>query len=159
MRSAVPFVLGVLVGAALLRPGLGQNGPSVGLNHVGIRVKDYDRAMAFYTKALGLREAYTINKPDGSPLLTYLQLNRSTFVELIPAQPGEEPGITHFGIEVGDIDSAVARLRENGVAANDPALTPAKARYTRIADPDGADIEVMEFGPDALQRKAIDAWR
>ncbi len=159
MKSLAIFALGVVVGAAMLRPGLAQNSQKHGLNHIGIRVRDYDKAMAYYTGALGFREAYTVKKPDGSPLLTYLQLNRDTFVELIPAGPKESTGITHFGVEVGDLQATVARLRQHDVDVADPALTPAKALYTRIKDPDGAEIEVMEFGPDALQRKAIDAWK
>lgn len=159
MKNAAYLALGIVLGAVLVGPGLAQQSQKHGLNHIGIRVKDYARAMAFYTGALGLREAYTVRKPDGSPLLTYLQLNRDTFIELIPARPNEAPGITHFGVEVGDIQAAVARLRANGVEAADPALTPAKALYTRIKDSDGAEIEVMEFGPEALQRKAMDAWK
>ena len=158
MKSTAFFALGLVVGALLLGPGWAQNSQKHVLNHVGIRVEDYDKAMAFYTGALGFREAYTVKKPDGSPLLTYLQLNRDTFVELIPAGPGETPGITHFGVEVGNLEAAVTRLRQHGVEVADPALTPAKALYTRIEDRDGAEIEIMEFGPEALQRKAMDAW-
>jgi hypothetical protein len=68
-------------------------------------------------------------------------------------------GLSHFGIEVGDIDAKVAELRRDGVVLGDAALTPAKARFTRMHDLDGVQIEVMEFGPEALQRKAMDAWK
>ena len=105
------------------------------------------------------REAYTIRNPDGSVRLTYLQLGRTTFVELIPAGTGQPTGITHFGIEVGDIDATVADLRGHGIAAADASLTPARAEFTRIADRDGVQIEVMELGPESLQRKAIDGWK
>ena len=159
MKAVLLFVAGVAVGALLIRPGIAQDTRMRGLNHVGIVVEDYDAALAFYTGAMGFREAYTIRRPDGSPQLTYLQLNRDTFVELIPAAPGQTPGITHFGVEVGDLDAAVAQLRANGVTVPDPGLTPAKARYMRMRDLDGVDIEVMQFGPEALQRKAMEAWR
>ena len=86
-------------------------------------------------------------------------MSRDTFIELIPAGPNQPTGITHFGIEVGDINATVATLRDRGVTAPAPALTPARAAFTRIADRDGVQIEVMEFGPDALQRKAMDAWK
>jgi hypothetical protein len=36
----------------------------------------------------------------------------------------------------------------------DPGLTPSKARFVRITDPMGVQIEIMQFGPDSLQRKA-----
>ena len=86
-------------------------------------------------------------------------LIRETFLELIPAGPNQPTGVTHFGIEVDDIAATVADLRGRGVTAANPGLTPAKADYTRITDRDGVQIEVMQFGPESLQRKAIDAWK
>src|SRR5262245_30393187 len=159
MRGTVLFVAGVFVGAVLLQPGFAQSASPRGLNHVGIVVKDYDAAMAFYTKTMGLREAYTMRRPDGSPLLTYLQASRETFIELIPAGPNQPTGITHFGIEVGDMDGTVAHLRQQGLTIADPGLTPAKARFVRMNDLDGASIEVMEFTAESMQRKAMDAWK
>jgi lactoylglutathione lyase len=159
MRGAVLFVAGVFVGALLLQPGFAQNASPRGVNHVGIVVKDYDAAMTFYTKTMGLRQAYTMRRPDGSPLLTYLQASRETFVELIPAGPNQATGITHFGLEVADIDGTVAHLRQQGLTIADPGLTPAKARFFRMNDLDGASIEVMEFTSESMQRKAMDAWK
>jgi catechol 2,3-dioxygenase-like lactoylglutathione lyase family enzyme len=161
MRGAALFVGGLLLGAALSGVVLAQNstGPVRGVNHVGINVANYDQALAFYTKTLNIREAYTIRNADGSPRLTYLQLSRDTFIELIPATANQPKGLTHIGIEVDDIDSAVARFRQAGVTVADPGTTPAKARFTRMTDRDGVQLEVMQFGPDSLQRKAIDAWK
>ena len=158
MRNVFVFTLGALAGAALIGPISAQVGRSHGLNHVGISVADYDEAMRFYTGTLGLSEAYTIRRPDGSALLTYLQLNRDTFIELIPAGPGQPTGITHFGVEVGDIDAEVAAIRASGIDVPDAGLTPANARFFRMRDRDGVQIEVMEFGPESLQRKAMEAW-
>lgn len=138
----------------------GAQGSAVrGVNHVGIVVKNYDEALAFYTKTMGFREAYTIKNDDGSVRLTYLQLNRDTFVELIPAAPNQAAGITHFGIEVGNLAQEVAALRQRGVKIDDPGRTPSKALFSRMQDRDGVQIEVMEFTPDSLQRKAIDSWK
>jgi lactoylglutathione lyase len=159
MRGAVLFLAGVFVGAVMLQPGFAQKASPRGLNHVGIVVKDYDAAMAFYTKTIGLREAYTMRRPDGSPLLSYLQASRETFVELIPAGPDQATGITHFGLEVADIDGTVAQLRRQGLTIADPGLTLAQARFIRMSDLDGASIEVMEFTPESMQRKAMEAWK
>ena len=148
-----------MLGALLVQPGAAQDGRPRAVNHIGINVRNYAEAMAFYTKTLGLREAYTMRRPDGSPLLTYLQASRETFVELIPVGADQPAGITHFGLEVGDIDEVVAHLRQQGVSAADPGLTPARARFTRIADRDGVQIEVMQFTAESMQRKAMDAWK
>lgn len=159
MKNIALFAAGVLVGAILLDPSLAQNARVHGLNHVGLVVPDFDKAFAYYTGKLGFREAYTIRRADGSVQLAYLQLNRNTFVELIPAGANQQPGITHFGIEVEDLDTEVAALRAAGLTVADPGLTPAKARFVRVNDPNGVQIEIMQFGADSLQRKAIDGWK
>jgi catechol 2,3-dioxygenase-like lactoylglutathione lyase family enzyme len=163
MKTTLVFIAGVLAGAIVLQSVFAQNNdflprPHRALNHIGIVVADYDAAYAFYTDVLGLKEAYTVER-DGRPLLTYLQLNRETFVELIPARPGQATGVTHFGMEVGDIDATVAELRAHGLTVADPAVTPANARYLRVRDADDVEIEVMEFGPESSQYRAMQSWR
>ena len=159
MRGLVLFAAGILVGGLLTQTGTAQDAGPRSLNHVGMVVADYPKAMDFYTKTMGFKEAYTMRRPDGSPILTYLQLNRDTFVELIPAGPGQQPGLTHFGVEYGSLDAAVARLRERGATVGDPGLTPARARFSRMTDLGGVQIELMEFGADSMQRKAMDSWK
>ena len=163
MKWLAGFVAGTIVGALAMQTVLAQGGrvpprPERALNHVGIVVEDYAAAHAFYTGALGLKEAYTVEQ-NGSTLLTYLQLNRETFVELIPARGNEPRGVTHFGVEVADIDAVVAHLRERGLEVADPGLTPANARFVRIRDPGGIEIEIMEFGPESRQYRAMEAWQ
>ena len=162
MRGAALFVTGLIVGAACSVVALAQTafpGAVRGVNHVGINVANYEQALAFYTKTLGVREAYTLKNADGTPRLTYLQVSRDTFIELIPAGAGQPTGVTHIGLEVDDIDAAVATFRQAGLTAQTPALTPAQARYTNINDKDGVRLELLQFGPDSLQRKAMDAWK
>lgn len=159
MRSTGTLLVGLCAGAVLTGVVMAQDAGRHALNHVGVVVEDYQASLDFYTRTMGLREAYTVRRPDGSPVLTYLQLNRETFVELIPAAPGQRTGITHFGVEVDDIDAAVSRMRQAGATVGDPGLTPAQARFSRMSDPDGVQIEVMEFGPESLQRKAMEAWK
>jgi catechol 2,3-dioxygenase-like lactoylglutathione lyase family enzyme len=160
MKAVILFVAGVCVGALATLPGMAQQNRTVrGLNHVGIVVENYEQAMAFYTKTMGFPEAYTMRRPDGSPQLTYLQLSRDTFVELIPAGPGQQPGITHFGVEVGDLAAMIAHVRAQGGTVGAPGLTPARASFARMTDVGGAQIELMQFGPESMQRKAMDGWK
>jgi catechol 2,3-dioxygenase-like lactoylglutathione lyase family enzyme len=159
MRGGVLFGAGMLVGVMVMQLGAAQGSGVRTLNHVGMVVGNYDAAFDFYTKTMGFREAYTIKNDDGSVRLTYLQLDKSTFVELIPAGPNQPTGITHFGIEVGDLAGIVATLRQRGATIDDPARTPSQALFARTKDPEGTQIEVMEFTPESLQRKAIDSWK
>jgi catechol 2,3-dioxygenase-like lactoylglutathione lyase family enzyme len=153
----------VLAGALLMQPGSAQDEswlprPARAVNHIGIVVADYAAAYQYYTENLGLTEAYTVER-NGAPLLTYLQLNRETFVELIPARAGQATGVSHFGMEVADIDATVARLREHGVEVSDPGVTPANARFVRVRDADNVEIEIMEFGPESSQYQAMRDWQ
>ena len=159
MKAVSLFAAGVLVGVWFTSAGVAQDAGARGLNHVGMVVADYPKAMEFYTRTMGFKEAYTMRRPDGSPILTYLQLSRDTFVELIPASPGQQPGLTHFGIEFGSLDAAVARLRQQGATVGEIGLTPARARFARMADVGGVQLELMEFGPESMQRKAMESWK
>jgi len=71
----------------MMQPSAAQQKGSKGLrlNHVGMYVKNFDESMNFYTKTMGFREAFSFNDKEGKPTLTYLQINRDTFLELAPA--------------------------------------------------------------------------
>jgi catechol 2,3-dioxygenase-like lactoylglutathione lyase family enzyme len=163
MKWLTGFLAGTFVGALLMQTVLAQNDPvpprpERAVNHVGIVVDDYDAAYSFYTEMLGLKEAYTIER-NGQTFLTYLQLNRETFIELIPARGDEPRGVTHIGVEVRDIDALVAHLRERGLDVADPGLTPGNARMVRVRDASGIELEVMEYGPESQQYRAMAAWQ
>jgi catechol 2,3-dioxygenase-like lactoylglutathione lyase family enzyme len=159
MKSLTLFLGGMLAGALLLQVGVAQDRSRRGINHIGISTHNYDTALAFYTDTLGAREAFTIRNPDGTVRLTYLQVSRDTFVELLPTAADQPAGIAHIGIETDDLAASVANLRASGVAVDDPTVGVSKARVARIKDPDGVPIEVMQMGPDSLQRQAIESWR
>lgn len=159
MKGIALFAAGIMVGALVTGTGTAQDSGPRALSHVGIAVTDFDASIAYYTKTLGLREAYALKQPDGAPLLTYLHVSRDTFLEVQPATAALPPGLTHFAVEYGDLKSAVTRMRQQGAALNDPGLTPGRALFSRLRDPDGVQIEVMEFGPDSQQRRAMNAWK
>jgi catechol 2,3-dioxygenase-like lactoylglutathione lyase family enzyme len=158
MRGTGLFVAGLIVGA-LVATGFAQDSRPRALSHVGIAVRDFDKTIAYYTNTLGFREAYSLKQADGRPLLTYLHINRDTFLEVQPATATLQPGLTHFAVEYGDLNAAVARMRQQGVTLADPGLTPGKALFSRLRDLDGVSIEIMEFGPDSQQRRAMNAWK
>jgi catechol 2,3-dioxygenase-like lactoylglutathione lyase family enzyme len=159
MKSSAMFVGGMLVGALLLQAGVAQDASRRGVNHVGIATQNYEEQLEFYRDTLGAKEAFTIRNPDGTVRITYLQLSRDTFVELLPVAAGQPTGIMHIGIETADVAASAASLRAQGVAVDDPTVGVSKSRVARIKDADGLQIEVMQMGPDSLQRQAIDAWK
>src|ERR671911_2726840 len=114
MKTALLFVTGIVIGVAI-KSVRAQQGRIVGLNHVAVSVADYKGAIDFYGRQMGFREAFSFREADGSPYLTYFQVNRDTFVEVMQATPQRPVGCPHFGLEVEHLDSAVEQLRQRGV--------------------------------------------
>ena len=159
MRASVSFLGGLVVGAVLVQTSVAQDRARRGLNHIGIGTKNYDAALAFYRDTLGAKEAFTIRNPDGTVRITYLQVSRDTFIELLPVAADQPAGILHVGIETEDLAASVANLRARGITVPESTVGVSKAQVARITDVDGVNIEVMQMGPDSMQRQAIEAWR
>jgi catechol 2,3-dioxygenase-like lactoylglutathione lyase family enzyme len=155
------FAAGVGVGVFLMIPAAAQQTKSTGLrlSHVGIYTKDFDESLRFYTQTMGLREAFSIKGDDGKPTLTYLQITKDTFLELAPATAARPAGLSHIGIWPENLNATVAALRARGVKVDDPRTGSSKTSITNVTDPDGVRLELLDFLPDSLPRKAMDAWK
>ena len=159
MRTVFVFVTGILAGIAI-ESGFSQQRRIVGLNHVAVSVADYKGAIDFYGRQMGFREAFSFREADGSPYLTYFQVNRDTFVEVMQATPQRPVGCPHFGLEVEDLDAAIEQLKQRGVQIRAPSLSPRTGSRIALATAPGVvNIELLEFGPQSLHRKAIEAWK
>jgi catechol 2,3-dioxygenase-like lactoylglutathione lyase family enzyme len=155
------FAAGIIVGAFLMQTSAAQQKQSTGLrlNHVGIYAKDYDESMRFYTQTMGLKEAFTIKDAAGKPTLTYLQINKDTFLELAPATAERPVGLSHVGIWPENLAATVASLREHGVQVADPRTGATRTSITNVTDPNGIRLELLDFLPGSLPKKAIDEWK
>jgi methylmalonyl-CoA/ethylmalonyl-CoA epimerase len=129
------------------------------LNHVGIYVKNFDESMNFYTKTMGFRVAFVLNDKEGKPSLAYLQINRDTFLELAPTTADRPVGLSHVGIWADDLNATVAALRQRGVKVDDPRAAASHAPLTNAFDPNGVRLELLDYVPESLQKKAIDGWK
>ncbi|GGQ36104.1 lactoylglutathione lyase [Actinomadura coerulea] len=118
--------------------------------HLGLRVTDLERSLAFYT-ALGYIEIGGVPDTDfGS--LTMLRLPDDPFVslELVhdPARPVEDTGaVNHLVVQVDDLDAAIADLAVKGVVAEPPADLGSGLRTSWLTDPDGYRIELVQWPP------------
>ena len=144
-----------------MQPTAAQQKQSTGLrlNHVGIYAKDYDASLRFYTQTVGLKEAFTIKDQAGKPTLTYLQINKDTFLELAPATGDRPVGLSHVGIWPENLAAMVALLRQRGVKVDDPRTGATLTSITNVTDPNGIRLELLDFLPGSLPRKAIDEWK
>ena len=159
MRNAFFLVVGLVLGAGL--QGLrGQQRDIISLNHVAIAVEDFAGASRFYSQLMNFPEAFALREANGSPALSYFQINRNTFIELMPVTADRPAGFVHFGLEVTNVDDVVKRLRSTGMSVGDPGTSPrTKSRIAVARTPQGTSLELLEFRPDSLHRKVIDAWK
>ena len=97
----------------------------VDLDHIVLRVKDVERAVAFYTGVLGL-EPYRLEEfRAGDVPFPCARVNDHTIIDLLP-WPDEEPvsdghrNLDHFCMVVDDVDMDEFRayLQSNGVTIN-----------------------------------------
>ena len=161
VRGAGLFVAGLFVGIFVMQPSAAPQTklPGLRLNHFGLYVKDFDESMNFYTKTMGFREAFSFKDKDGKPAITYLQINRDTFVELAPSDAEHPVGVSHLGIWADDLNKTVAVLRARGLKMDDVAPRLSKAPLTNVIDPNGVRLELLEYPPESLQKKAMDNWK
>ena len=140
-----------------------------GVDHVGISVERLDRAIAFYRDKFGM-ELLTEFDFGGEQFSSVMGLDKATgrmavmrtgtlqlelFEFATPTPAAKDPntpvanrGITHFGVQVADIEATYAKLVAEGVRFHCPVTTfPSgmKAAYGR--DMDGNVFELLEMGP------------
>jgi catechol 2,3-dioxygenase-like lactoylglutathione lyase family enzyme len=159
MRSAALFLAGILVGSAMPVVVAQSGRAPLALNHVAISVPDLDEGIRYYTKALGLKEAFTFKDDRGRPL-SYLQISRDTFLELQQATADRPAGFIHIGLEVANLRTAIVQFKRDGLHVDDPSESArTRALISQATGLNDLRFELLEFGPDSLQRKVMNAWK
>lgn len=110
-----------------------------GLYEVAIRVKDLERAEAFYLGVLGLE----VGVRDETRRWSFLRAGEAGMV-VLQEDTGTWP-LQHFAFAVdeAEIERAAAELRARGVSVSGPVVhdwMPASSLY--FADPDGHELEL-----------------
>ena len=141
------------------------------LAHAAYRVSNMERSLDFYCNKLGLKQAFTLYKEDGSPWLTYLRVTKGQFIELFynDGSPIDNKGMSHKHccLIVPDIEKAAAELQEKGVTVwygPSDFNHPCEGKFVKqiskcgvypffVVDPDGNEIEIQEFTDVCLQLK------
>jgi lactoylglutathione lyase len=117
--------------------------------HLGLRVADLDRSLAFYT---GVGYEIVGSVPEtGLGHLTMLKLPGDEFVtiELVHDPDGGNvgTGLSHLVIKVESMDATIAELAARGIDAEAPTSPDGSDdfRTTWIVDPDGNRIELVQW--------------
>ena len=120
--------------------------------HVGLRVTDLDRSLAFYT-ALGYEVLGAVPETEFGRL-TMLKLPGDDFVtvELVhdPDSGAIEPvGLNHLVIQVDDVHATAAYLATKGVHLGTPSSPDGSQSFWTawLTDPDGYRLELVQWPP------------
>jgi catechol 2,3-dioxygenase-like lactoylglutathione lyase family enzyme len=132
--------------------------PIVGVAHIGLKTDDMAAARKFYTGVLGFQEPFSLNKPaaeGGGLLLTYFKVNDHQYVEMFPELTDPKMDrLSHISFETTDAEQLRAYLASKGVKVPDK-LEPMEDgnRGFDVTDPDGYDVEFVQFMPGSLHSK------
>lgn len=121
--------------------------------HVGLRVTDRDRSLAFYA-GLGFQVVGEVAETDLGHL-TMLKLPGDEFVtiEIVHDPDGAavdtDTRLSHLVIQVDSMDATLAQLAACGIDAEAPTSPDGSDdfRTTWIVDPDGNRVELVQW-PD-----------
>lgn len=119
--------------------------------HMGLRVADLDRSLAFYS-TLGYQE---VGRVPETPLgeLVMLKLPGDDFVTIELVHPDGEAGngspLSHIVVKVDAMDATVARLRAESIAVDQPTSPDDSPGFltAMLEDPEGNRIELVQWPP------------
>jgi lactoylglutathione lyase len=133
------------------------------LAHLNFVTNDLSKIIDFYVNKLGMKVKFTLDNEQGQPFGYYFECGNSTFLEFFDqAMAAEVWGgkveelvigtrYKHFCLEVTGLDEYCRRLKSNGVNVTDISIGMDNSRQAWTADPDGNQIELMEYGHSSLQ--------
>jgi lactoylglutathione lyase len=133
------------------------------LAHLNFVTNDLNKIIDFYVNKLGMKVKFTLDNKQGQPFGYYFECGDSTFLEFFDqAMAAEVWGgevqklakgtqYKHFCLEVTELDEYCKGLKAKGVSVTEISLGMDNSRQAWIADPDGNQIELMEYGASSLQ--------
>ena len=118
--------------------------------HLGLRVTDLDRSLAFY-QAVGYKVVGTVPETNYGRL-TMLQLPDDPFVSLELVHDPERPvtdtvAVNHMVIQTDDLRATIEELATRDVIADDVHDYGDGMLTSWLTDPDGYRIEVVQWPP------------
>ena len=127
--------------------------PILGLAHIGIRVHDLERSVAFYA-LLGFRKTLgpigpepvaILEHPSGLEINLVLNAPAAATPNILMDVAEKHPGITHFALLTPDVLAAKARLEAAGFAlSGGPVRFDTGAHAIFVRDPDRNVIELHQ---------------
>lgn len=140
------------------------------LDHVNVVVSDIDRSVAFYGHLLGLTvmmdrmlegpwfedvtgisgaraRCVILGAPGGHCRVELLRYEGADGAALPANSHVATPGLRHFAVRVDNIEACLSTLDEPPLIIAVPTdIVPVGKRMAYVRDPDGAIVELAEYG-------------
>ena len=128
-----------------------------GLFHAAVSVKDMEKTLWFYCDLLGAEKLFTIDEPEGCPLIVSVKLKDGTCLEFFYPRKefplSDQLGRNHFCLIVSDIFKLERLLDENNIVITSrPKIARDKNWQLWCIDPNGYPVEFMQIMPGCPQR-------
>ena len=125
-------------------------------DHVAFQASNIEASIQFYVEKLGFRLSFkAVNTQEGEAyaFLTLGNLRLELIQDLkqtsYPKAELRPPYCPHLAIETGDMQKAVARLKENGVPIlRGPLAIEGEETWMYFTDPDGNVLEYIQWYKD-----------
>lgn len=133
------------------------------LAHLNFVTNDLGGIIDFYVNKLGMNVKFTLNNKQAQAFGYYFGCGNTTFLEFFDQRLAAEvwggrveqltigTRYRHFCLEVTGLDEFCKTLKSRGVDVSEISTGMDNSRQAWIADPDGNQIELMEYGPSSLQ--------
>jgi len=138
---------------------------TVRLAHLCFHTNRFEEMTAFYRETLGLPVKFELRLPDGRVFGRYFSLGNTSFLEIFDqagavemwggtvgiVAPKPYQNFQHFCLEIKRLDEYRAELVGRGLSVSEIKMGVDNSRQAWIKDPDGNDIELMEYTDRSLQ--------
>jgi catechol 2,3-dioxygenase-like lactoylglutathione lyase family enzyme len=128
----------------------------MGMDHVSLTVRDIERSIQFYSKALGMRllRKSMVNPTPNTKYKNAFVYSDHFLLELVTAEPGAQDqqtpgtfqkamrgsiGITHLGVRVRNLDAAIVKMRDAGATMIGETFEVVKERVETLYFAERAD--------------------
>jgi lactoylglutathione lyase len=126
--------------------------PLTAIAHIGIRVHDLDRSLAFYSVLgfkktagpMGPEPVVILMHPAGIEINLVLNAKQASTPNVLMDVPEKSAGITHIALSCPDIAAARTALEGSGFKIKDTANFPNGSTALFVRDPDGIVIELNQ---------------
>ena len=137
----------------------GEELPLLGLAHVGIRVQDLQSARGFYHDIVGLDEAFTTKKPDGSVSSITFKVNDRQFIRIIPGLTSADvTPMSYIAFRTDRIGKLRKMLMKLGLSPTAVAKDPEDGTLAfMLPNPPGqmlSSLKFVQYTPGSLQTKS-----